>query len=340
MCPYSRPPAAARARDLALVEKWRRGPASRYDSEVRARIDQFLEHLEHEVRASRHTLRAYRRDLGAFLDDVEARRGRPPREDDLTVREVRAHLAEIHGRYGARTVGRRLSALRRFGAWCHERGVLPDNPITLIRHPKRPRTLPVALPVEDVGRMMDAAGADDVRSRRDRAVLELLYGAGLRVSECAALDLEALRWDGGHLLVRVVSGKGGKDRLVPAGRSAAAATRAWLDVRESWMRPGSPPRALFYGVRGGRFSPRSIRAMVARVCEASGTRAVIGPHGLRHSFATHLLQSGCDLRSIQHMLGHASLSSTQVYTHLDVGRISDVYDRAHPRASTSGDKEG
>ena len=116
MCPYSRPPAAARARDLELVEKWRRGPASRYDSEVRARVDQFLEHLEHEVRASRHTLRAYRRDLGAFLDDVEARRGRPPREDDLTVREVRAHLAEIHGRYGARTVGRRLSALRRFGA--------------------------------------------------------------------------------------------------------------------------------------------------------------------------------------------------------------------------------
>ena len=164
-------------------------------------------------------------------------------------------------------------------------------------------------------------------------MLELLYGAGLRVSECAALDLEALRWDGGHLLVRVVSGKGGKDRLVPAGRSAAAATRAWLDVRERWIRPGAPPQALFYGVRGGRFSPRSIRAMVARVCEASGTRAVIGPHGLRHNFATHLLQSGRDLRSIQHARARG-LSSTQVYTHLDVGASLTSTTR-RTRASTS-----
>ncbi|MGB1700624.1 MAG: tyrosine-type recombinase/integrase, partial [Nannocystaceae bacterium] len=243
---------------------------------------------------------------------------------------------EIHGTYGARSIGRRLSALRRLGCFCRERELLPENPIELVRHPKRPRPLPVALPVEDITRMIEQFDGGAPRDLRDRAMLELMYGAGLRVSECAGLNLDSLRWEQARLSVRVVSGKGGKDRVVPAGGAAAQAVERWISARGAFLRPHSPPQALFLGVRGGRISPRTIRTVVERACVASGTRAVIGPHGLRHSFATHLLQSGCDLRSIQHMLGHASLSSTQVYTHLDIGRISEVYDNAHPRASHAG----
>ncbi len=291
-----------------------------------------MEHLEHEVRASPNTLRAYGKDLESFLESVERRRDREPSIEDLSVREVRAHLAEIHGTYGVRSIGRRLSALRRLGSFCRERQLLQDNPIELIRHPKRPRPLPVALPVEDVTRLIEHFDGAEPRDLRDRAMLELIYGAGLRVSECASLDLNSMRWEGDRLFARVVSGKGGKDRVVPAGTSAARAVERWIPARAQLARPSSPPEALFLGVRGGRIAPRTIRTVVERACVAAGTRSVIGPHGLRHSFATHLLQSGCDLRSIQHMLGHASLSSTQVYTHLDIGRISEVYDSAHPRA--------
>lgn len=305
---------------------------TRYAPSMRQEATAFVEHLNAEVRASPNTVRAYVRDLTAFMDSVESRRGRAVRLEDLSVREVRTHLAEIHGRYGARSIGRRLSALRRFGTFCRERGLLEDNPVALIRHPKRPRPLPVALPVEDVREMMEAVTGDTPRQRRDRAVLELLYGAGLRVSECAGLNLASLRRDEGALSVRVEQGKGGKDRVVPTGRAAAEAVDAWLEVRAAMMRPSSPGEALFFGARGGRISARAIRRVVTKICGEAGTRAVIGPHGLRHSFATHLLQSGCDLRSIQQLLGHASLSSTQVYTHLDVGRIAEVYDRAHPRA--------
>jgi site-specific recombinase XerC len=303
---------------------------------VRSVVTDFLEHLEHEVRASPNTVRAYRKDLDSFLESVGGRRGREPTIEDLNVREVRAHLAEIHGSYGARSIGRRLSALRRLGSFCRERQILPENPVELIRHPKRPRPLPVALPVEDVTRLIEYFDGSEPRDLRDRAMLELIYGAGLRVSECASLDLASMRWEGALLFVRVVSGKGGKDRVVPAGKSAARAVQNWLRARERIARPSSPPEALFLGVRGGRISPRTIRTVVERGCVGAGTRAVIGPHGLRHSFATHLLQSGCDLRSIQHMLGHASLSSTQVYTHLDIGRISEVYESAHPRAAHQG----
>ena len=302
---------------------------------MRRIVTEFLEHLEHEVRASPNTLRAYRKDLESFSESVERRRDREPSIEDLSVREVRAHLAELHGNYGARSVGRRLSALRRLGSFCRERQLLPENPVESIRHPKRPRPLPVALPVEDITRLIEQFDGSTPRDLRDRAMLELMYGAGLRVSECASLDLESMRWEAERLLVRVVSGKGGKDRVVPAGTSAARAVESWLPARAHFVRPGSPPDALFFGVRGGRISPRTIRTVVERACVDSGARAVIGPHGLRHSFATHLLQSGCDLRSIQQMLGHASLSSTQVYTHLDIGRISEVYDSAHPRAVTT-----
>jgi integrase/recombinase XerC len=310
-------------------------------------IERFIEHLRSERRLSPHTLRAYRRDLEEFAARVEQRRGRPAEVTDLNLREVRSDLAARFGAQAASTAARKLSALRSFGEFLRVRGERDDNEPALVRRPKLPRKLPVALPVEDVSALIDGAGHEDGPvGLRDRAILEVLYGAGLRVAECAALDLEHLRWERGDLTIRVVGGKGGKDREVPLGRPGAAAVRAWLDVREAMlpaskrMSPGAGPRghapkgerALFLGKRGGRIADRSVRELVYRRCLATGARARVGPHGLRHSFATHLLEGGCDLRSIQAMLGHASLSTTQRYTHLDLGKIVDIYDAAHPRA--------
>ncbi|HEY8375165.1 MAG TPA: tyrosine recombinase XerC [Nannocystis sp.] len=314
---------------------------------MRAAIERFLEHLRSERRYSPHTLRAYRGDLEDFLARLEARRGRPAVVADLNLREVRADLAARFGRQAGSTAARKLSALRGFAEFLRREGDLADNEAALVRRPKLPQRLPVALPVDDLTAIIDGPGhADGPLGLRDRAILEVLYGAGLRVGECVALDLDHLRWDDDGLTIRVVGGKGGKDREVPLGAPGAAAIRAWLAVRPQFLPPtvrmsektcskkhvSKDERALFLGRRGRRIGDRSVRALVYRRCLATGARARVGPHGLRHSFATHLLESGCDLRSIQAMLGHASLSTTQRYTHLDLGRIVDVYERAHPRA--------
>lgn len=308
-------------------------------------IDRFIEHLRSERRLSPHTLRAYRRDLEEFAARIEARRGRVPEVSDLNLREVRSDLAERFGAQAASTAARKLSALRSFGEFLRLRGETDDNEPALVRRPRLPRKLPVALPVEDVSAMIDGGGhPDGPLGLRDRAILEVLYGAGLRVGECVALDLEHLRWERGELTLRVVAGKGGKDREVPLGRPGAEAVRAWLAAREGLLPAGMSAgsgskghvprgeRALFLSRRGRRIGDRSVRELVYRRCLATGARARVGPHGLRHSFATHLLEGGCDLRSIQAMLGHASLSTTQRYTHLDLGKIADIYDAAHPRA--------
>ncbi|MCX4242398.1 tyrosine recombinase XerC [Paraliomyxa miuraensis] len=308
---------------------------------MRDALDRFVEHLQSQVRSSPHTVRAYQRDIAQFLDTVEERTGRGATPADLQVRQVRAHLATMHGKRAPSTMARKLSALRRFGEFLRRQGLVEDNEAALVSNPKRGQRLPVALPVEDVTAMIEAPAEavaastvvvpSEVHARRDRAVLEVLYGAGLRVSECVRLDLSHLRWEGDRLLVRVVLGKGGKDRVVPLGRPAAQALREYLELRPRLLRPKSPAEAVFLGNRGGRLSDRQVRYLVERrsITEAS---ARISPHGLRHSFATHLLESGCDLRAIQSMLGHASLSTTQRYTHLSIGRLMDVYEQAHPRA--------
>ncbi len=314
---------------------------------MRAALDRFLVHLESVRRVSPHTLRAYKRDIEDFITRVSERRGRPPTPTDLNLREIRSDLADLFGAVQASTLARKLSALRSFGEFMRREGTVPNNEAALVRRPKQRVRLPVALPVEDIGPMIDGPGhSDGPTGLRDRAMLEVLYGAGLRVSECAGLDLDHLVWQGDELTLRVVGGKGGKDRVVPLGGPGSRAVRAWLAVRAellpatSDMAPGTgrngQARAaapVFLSVRGQRISTRSIRALVYRRCEATGTRARVGPHGLRHSFATHLLESGCDLRSIQSMLGHESLSTTQRYTHLDLGHLTDIYEKAHPRAA-------
>ncbi len=326
------------------------GPRGRlgHSEGVRAALERFLVYLARERRLSPHTLRAYRRDIEAFIVDLEARRGRAALVRDLNVREVRADLAARFGLQAAATAARRLSALRSFGEFLRRAGDLPDNEVDLVRRPRLPRKLPVALSVADVGALIDDPGhREGAAGLRDRAILEILYGAGLRVGECVALDLDHLRWDPGGVTIRVVGGKGGKDREVPLGDQGARALAAYLAAREELLPPAQRApvragpkgqaargeRALFLNQRGRRIGQRSVRAMVHRRCAATGARARVGPHGLRHSFATHLLEDGCDLRSIQTMLGHASLSTTQRYTHLDMGRVLDVYERAHPRAT-------
>jgi integrase/recombinase XerC len=276
---------------------------------------------------------AYFRDVTAFLDDVERRNERGAHPRDLNVREARAHLATLHGRKSAATIGRRLSALRRFGEFCRARGLVGENELALLRRPKQGRHLPVALPVEDISRVIEVSrGQEKEVELRDTALLEVLYGSGLRVSEAVALDLSDLRAAEGGLVLRVRGGKGGKDREVPLGERGVEALNAWLGVRESFVGQNTPRAAVFLGRRGGRLPIRSARAVVYARCLAAGARAVVGPHGLRHSFASHLLQSGCDLRSIQMLLGHSSLSTTQRYTQLDMGGLFDLYETAHPRA--------
>jgi site-specific recombinase XerD len=300
---------------------------------MRVALERFLQHLRSERRLAANTAIAYARDIEAFARSIEKRRGRPAKVGDLDVREVRAHLAELHGELAASSIGRKLSALRTFAEFCRREQLLEENAVALIRRPKVGRKLPVALPVEDIGTLIDAPQRPGAIGLRDRALLEVLYGAGLRVSEAVALDLDDLRRETPErLTVRVRSGKGGKQRLVPLGRKAAVALAEWLAVRSELLRPKSPVAAVFLGHRGARLSTRVARELVYRRCEETGARAVVGPHGLRHSFATHLLQSGCDLRTIQSLLGHASLSTTQRYTHLDMGRLIDLYEQAHPRA--------
>lgn len=304
---------------------------------MRPALARYLIHLETERRLAVNTRLAYRRDIEGFAESIEARRERPAKVSDLNVREVRAHLAERHAKLAPSSIGRRLSALRRFGEFCRREGLLEENTVALLRRPKLGRKLPVALPVEDVGAMIDGPANEGPIGARDRALLEVLYGAGLRVSEAVNLELDDLRWEPDHsgLTVRVRNGKGGKDRIVPLGSAAAASIQAWVSVREDLLRPTSPRGALFVGARGGPLSARVAREVVYRRCQETGARTVVGPHGLRHSFASHLLQSGCDLRSIQAMLGHASLSTTQRYTHLDIGRLFELYEQAHPRAKRS-----
>ena len=301
---------------------------------MRDAIARYLDHLAREVRASKHTVRGYRRDLEVFVAGLEARLGRPPTPRDLTLDEVRAHLADLYGDLAPSSLARALAAVRGLGEHLRREGAIADNEATLVRRPRQRAPLPVTLPQADVRALCEGPPAlpDDPRGRRDRAILEVLYGSGLRVSECAALDLDHLRWEADEATIRVVQGKGRKDRVVPLGRIGAAALRRYLEVRDRLAGPRGDPRALFLGRGGRRLGDRSIRELVYQRCLATGARVRVGPHGLRHSFATHLLESGCDLRSIQSMLGHASLSTTQRYTHLDLGRVLEVYAGAHPRA--------
>ncbi|MEO8198747.1 MAG: tyrosine recombinase XerC [Thermoanaerobaculia bacterium] len=307
---------------------------------MRALIARFLAHLEGERALSPHTVRAYEGDLLRFVDFLSVDYlNTPPETIDLAAIDivaVRSFLAALARDHGRRSQGRALSALRTFFRWACRVGEAAANPAQRVRTPKAPQLLPRHLRPGEIEALLAAPAGDEPMAQRDRAILELLYATGLRVAELVGLD-----WRDLELKERVLRtlGKGGKERMVPFGRPAQAALRAWrggwttLRVRQragSLEGPGDEP--LFVNLRGERLTDRSVRRILDRYVDATATAAGVHPHTLRHTFATHLLEGGADLRAIQELLGHSSLSTTQRYTHVDIEHLQSVYRDAHPRA--------
>jgi integrase/recombinase XerC len=291
-----------------------------------APVEQFLRYLAVERAASAHTLRSYRTDLADCAAFLAARRlGTLVGAD---ARTLRAYLAALHERGLARTsIARRLAALRSFFRFLVRRGRATANPAREVATPKLPKTLPAYLPIDESDALLRAAPPLTAGSARDRAILELLYATGIRVAELAGLDVEDVSLgDWREAAVRVL-GKGRKERIVPVGRKAVEALQAYLEQGAS---RGSGP--LFLNERGGRLTVRSVHRIVRGRARAAGLHRRVSPHTLRHTFATHLLDAGADLRLIQELLGHARLGTTQKYTHVSTDRLMKVYDRAHPRA--------
>jgi integrase/recombinase XerC len=292
-------------------------------------VDEYLASLGDSRQSSRHTLRAYRGDLTALMAFAGERGIEDPRRVDTLL--LREYLASLDSPSRA-TLARKQAALRGFFGWLAGTGRITANPATALRTPRRARTLPRVLDEAAVVALIEAADPAEMPGVRDRAVLELLYSTGMRVEECSGLDLSSLDVDGGS--VRLL-GKGRKERLGMLGGPARRALSAWLPARDRLLRARRRSRqpALFLNARdAGRLSTRSIARLVKRCAQLAGLPADVSPHTLRHSFATHLLDRGADLRVVQELLGHESLSTTQVYTHVSITRLKDVYEASHPRA--------
>lgn len=291
----------------------------------------FCRYLDTERNVSPHTIAAYRRDLEQLTAFVARETGGSARVGDVNHLLLRRYLALLGKRAKKSSVGRKLAAIRSFFRFLVRQGMVANNPAELIATPKKENRLPFHLDIDQVTTLVEAPQEDDKHALRDRAILELLYSCGLRVSELTGLAIGDLDLSGG--MVRVL-GKGGKERIVPVGRRAIEAIRGYLQGRGELG--GSGP--LFLNTRGQRINRRS----VARIVDLHVLRIAafkrISPHILRHTFATHMLEGGADLRAIQELLGHASLSTTQKYTHVGIDRLMEVYDKAHPKAHTK--KEG
>jgi integrase/recombinase XerC len=330
-------------------------------------LKQFLQFLRLNRNASPHTVRAYESDLSQFIAHAAA--GAGIKRSELTPAQmdraaIRRFLGELHARGQTRaSAARKLAAARTFLRYLRREGIIEDDPGALVATPKRDIRMPAHLSEQEIVALIAAAPDTTPLGRRDRAILELFYASGLRLSELVGLDLDDVNLSGRMSRVR---GKGGKERLVPFNTSAAKAIRAYLNDREMLVRgragqdrqegqdrqdgkdrkprrsslssPSSPSRpirqrnALFVNYRGGRLTVRSVDRLVRRYVAATSARMGISPHALRHSFATHLLQRGADLRAIQELLGHAQLSTTQRYTHVNAAQLVEVYRKAHPRA--------
>ncbi|WP_296492531.1 tyrosine recombinase XerC [uncultured Actinomyces sp.] len=297
--------------------------------------DQWGEYLRLSRRMSEHTIDAYLGDLRALLDYVGLRWDAPAGEfgQALTQRSIRSWLADTLASGGARsTIARHTAAIRNFTAWAVREQILANDPAAALTSPRADQRLPTPLDESEACTLINLARAEAVdgsaAQMRAWAILELTYACGLRVSEVCALNVSSLNREA--LTVRVL-GKGKKERVVPYGPPAREALDHWLVRGRPQLVAQSSGEALFLGDRGGRIDPRVVRSMVHRMAAKAGVHDV-APHGLRHSTATHLLQGGADLRAVQEMLGHASLSTTQRYTHVDTARLSAIYQRAHPRA--------
>ncbi len=289
-------------------------------------VEAYLSELSEQRRQSPHTVSNYRRDLVRLLGlagDIPL--------GQLQVHHIRRYIAQLHGQgLSGRTLARLLSAWRGFFKWLGRGDVVRANPCEGVRSPRSPKHLPNALSVDEAARLLESDDeSDPVLAARDTAMFELFYSSGLRLAELAALDCSALDSALNEGEIRVL-GKRSKARIVPVGGKAREALVAWSAVRDSLAGEAEP--ALFVGQRGGRISHRMIQLRLARRAVQLGLPRHVHPHMLRHSFASHVLQSSGDLRAVQEMLGHASIASTQVYTHLDFQHLAKVYDSAHPRA--------
>ena len=313
-------------------------------------LREFLEYLRLNRNASAHTSAAYESDITQFLGFAAQLRSMPVEAlepSHLDLGAIRAFMADLYRQGHARTsVSRKLSALRAFSRYLRREGWIENDPAALAVGPKREQKIPAHLSVDEMSRLLEMPDVSTALGRRDRAILELFYASGLRLSELVSLDLDEVNLRA--RMVRVM-GKGAKERLVPFNTTTEQSIRTWLADRAVFRQSPKPkaqaptlkaqsprPRAqtepLFVNFRGARLTGRSVQRLVARYVAACSTRFGISPHALRHSFATHLLERGADLRAIQELLGHVQLSTTQRYTHVNAAQLLDVYRKAHPRA--------
>ncbi len=301
--------------------------------QLAAILDEFAEHLALERGRSTHTQRAYRGDLTSLFDHLSA--ANPDATlADLSLPVLRSWLGAQARQGAARsTVARRTSAVKIFTAWATRRGLMEIDPAIRLQQPKSRRVLPAVLRQDQAAAAMEAAIAgaqqDDPMALRDRLIVEMLYATGIRVSELCGLDVDDI--DQSRKVLRVL-GKGDKERTVPFGGPAADSLTAWLDRGRPHLAVEGSGAALLLGARGRRIDPRQVRTVVHQTMSAGPGAPDIGPHGLRHSAATHLLEGGADLRVVQELLGHSTLATTQLYTHVTVARLRAVHDQAHPRA--------
>jgi integrase/recombinase XerC len=302
---------------------------------MREWIDKFVEALSAEKGFSPHTCRAYRNDLEQFLGYLGRESSdRAGKEEAIAVRDVdeldvRSFVGFLYEKCEKSTISRKLSALRSFFRFMVRRGVIDTNPADTVLSPKRGKPVPNYLPVDEVFRLLDGMKGDSVLAVRNRAILETLYSTGIRVAELAGMNVGDVDFEQGF--VRVV-GKGNKERLAPVGERALKSIRIYLDKRvRAKGTEITAGEALLINSRGGRLTTRSIARLLEKVVRQLGLMRPITPHGLRHTFATHMLDAGADLRVVQELLGHASLKTTQRYTHVSIDHLMEIYDKAHPR---------
>lgn len=323
----------------------RRGKDQEDQGSLRRAVADFIDHLRYNRNASEHTVRAYDGDLEQFLTAVASAEQRPRPSltpADFSPDNVRLYLGVLFREGVARaSAARKLAAIRTFARWLRREGVIDQDPSALAASPKREQKIPAHLSIDEMNRLLEMPDRATPLGRRDQAILELFYASGLRLSELVSLDLDDLNLNA--RVVRVL-GKGRKERLVPLNQSAADAIRACLKDRPGATSASGAPRRsragraehpLFLNYRAERLGVRSVNRLVKKYVAMCSARFGISPHALRHSFATHLLERGADLRGIQEMLGHARLSTTQRYTHVDLEQLSKTYDAAHPRARKS-----
>jgi integrase/recombinase XerC len=309
---------------------------------MKAQLRAFLSFLRLNRNASAHTVAAYDGDVSQFVVFAASHLGKKKdalEPSDLELPVLRAFMAELYRQGLSRaTVARKLSALRTFVRFMRREGWIDHDPVALAASPKREQKVPAHLSVEEMSRLLDMPDTSTPLGRRDRAILELFYASGLRLSELVGLDLEDVNLSA--RMVRVM-GKGAKERLVPFNETAKKTLLEWLRARTPLrsaartLKPLTRDEPLFINARGGRLTGRSVQRLLAGYISGCSTRFGISPHALRHSFATHLLQNGADLRAIQELLGHVQLSTTQRYTHVNAAQLLEVYRKAHPRAKQS-----